>query len=81
VLAVAQKRECPDGDLDALEALEATDEKEKAAVTVAAAILGLSLDTWIKIVTLCALLLSGGYTAWKWHREWRRAKLQDAENP
>lgn len=54
-------------------------ESLRAVATVAAAIVGLSLDTWIKFLTLAGLLLSFAYTAWKWHRDWRRAKQQDAE--
>lgn len=46
----------------------------KATATVGAAVLGLSLDTWVKIATLCAILLNLTYSAWKWHRDWRRAR-------
>lgn len=53
-------------------------EAVRTLAAAAAAIIGLSLDTWVKIATLCALVLSGGYTAWKWHHDWRRAKRQDA---
>lgn len=56
-------------------------ESLKSAVTIAAAIVGLSFDTWIKVATLGGILLSAAYTAWKWHRDWRRAKRQDAAAP
>lgn len=55
-------------------------ESMKVLGTAVAAIVGLSLDTWVKIATLCAILLSGGYTAWKWRRDWRRAKQKEADH-
>lgn len=56
-------------------------ESARAVAAVVAAILGLSLDNWVKIITICALLLSSAYSAWKWHRDWRLAKRQDAGSP
>ena len=49
-----------------------TAEAVKATATAGAAVLGLSLDTWVKVATLCAILLNLTYSAWKWHRDWRR---------
>lgn len=56
-------------------------EAAKAAATGIAALLSLSLDSWVKILTICAIVVSTAYTLWKWHRDWRRAKRQDAAAP
>lgn len=56
-------------------------EATKAAATGIASLLALSLDTWVKILTLCAILLNAAYSIWKWHRDWRRARRQDAAAP
>ena len=56
-------------------------EAAKAAATAAAAVLGLSLDTWVKIVTIFAILLNAAYSLWKWRRDRLLAKRQDAANP
>lgn len=48
-------------------------EAVKAAATAGVAILGLSLDTWVKVATLCAIFLNLSYSAWKWRRDWKRA--------
>lgn len=56
-------------------------EAAKAAATAAAAILGLSLDTWVKIVTILAIMLNGAYSLWKWRRDRVLAKRQDAASP
>lgn len=53
-------------------------EAAKAAATSVAAVLSLSLDSWLKVLTICAIVVSTAYTLWKWHRDWRRAKLRDA---
>lgn len=40
----------------------------------AAAIVGFSLDTWVKVCTLGFILMQAAYLAWKWHRDWRRGR-------
>lgn len=54
--------------------------KAAPPLTVAgASLLGVPLDDWIKWGTLIYLVVMIGHQCWKWWREWKKAKQEDAK--
>lgn len=46
----------------------------KASPPVAALGLGLTLNEWVAVLTLCYLALQTGYLVWKWAKEYQAGR-------